>query len=213
MVTSLWGVCCHCIKFRRSFLQRVVLNLVKQKALIQIEGDERDEEVPHSDDVMKHIIAVDADKEDNWGLQDIPPSGAIDVQFGCCDDLSIIQEKCRLYGLKIAVNTGGVFCTAMQGLDTVSELFDALERLVEAQASVQELEVEVKLLCGANVVGTSSRKVVACLGRELVDAQVQRKCNLTILQTRADAEWDMLHAVVRDRNLLQLLLDAKQQKH
>lgn len=64
-----------------------------------------------------------------------------------------------LYGLKIPVNAGGFFCTALQGLNTVSEYREVLERLEKAQVSVQELKVEVKRLSKENKVAASSRDI------------------------------------------------------
>lgn len=56
------------------------------------------------------------------------------------------------------------------------------------------------------------KEAVTHLKEELSDARAQSELELAMLQKRADADRDMLHAVVRDRSLLELLLSAEQMK-
>lgn len=115
------------------------------------------------DNVIKDNLAVNADVDDDWDLRYILPSGGIDVRSILPNNLSIIQKKCHLFGFEDPFNREGVFRTALQGLNTVGDHGEEMERLAHAQASVQEFELEVKCLRKANTVATSSLEVVTRL--------------------------------------------------
>lgn len=53
------------------------------------------EDMPPPDNVIEVVSAVQADEMDDWDLQYITPSGAIDVLSGFWGEFSTIQEKSR----------------------------------------------------------------------------------------------------------------------
>lgn len=98
------------------------------------------------------------------------------------------------------------------GLNTISEHHETLKELAGAQSPVQELQSKVSCLCKSNTVATSLRGVDARLQGGLVDARAQDKHDLWALQTKANADWDILQATARDRTRVQTFLDAKREK-
>lgn len=58
---------------------------------------------------MEDSLPLDIVVEDEWGLWDISPSGAVDVQSKLRGEVSVIQKKCSLYGLDVLAKVGGVF--------------------------------------------------------------------------------------------------------
>lgn len=59
--------------------------------------------MPVFESVIEHILEVDVDARDRGDLQDILPSGVIDIQCSWWDDFSIIQEEFCFYGLDVPV--------------------------------------------------------------------------------------------------------------
>lgn len=88
--------------------------------------------------VIEDLLAVEEDVEDDWDSSDIAPSGAIDVWYSF--ELRIIHYLTEISFLLLGRvrNAVGVFCTALQGLETVCEHCEALVGLAEVQALVQE---------------------------------------------------------------------------
>lgn len=66
--------------------------------LMQLEGINLVNDLPPPSNDMRDPLAVDVNAEDDWDFQDIPASGAIDVQFSLPGNFSAIQEKFHLYG-------------------------------------------------------------------------------------------------------------------
>lgn len=104
------------------------------------------------------------------------------------------------------------FCTAVLGLNSAYEYRKTLEPSVEAQASTQEVEVEVMRLREAALAATSWREFVAHLYGKFSDARMEREHTSATSQIRVDGDADMLNATVRDLTLLQLLSDAEWQE-
>lgn len=84
--------------------------------------------------------------------------------------------------------------------------------MAEGKARIQEFQLEVKPLHKANSVATPLKGVVTRLERELADARAQSKGESKMLQTRGDADQDLLRAAARDRRRLQLF-DGERQKY
>lgn len=124
------------------------VTLDEAKALMQIDWYEREEDVPPLNTAIEYILAVDADAEDYFYLQNIQPPGAIEVQSSLGVDFLDIQEKCRLYSLDWRFNPAGVYRNAIRGLNSVCNPHWALERLAETQASVKQLMLtQIKYGC------------------------------------------------------------------
>lgn len=123
-----------------------------------------------------------------------------------------IQEKFYLYSLDVPINDGGIFRAALWGLNTVGKHNKMLNKIAEAQESMQDVEVKVSRLCEENTFAAPWRKVVTRVDGGLADVRVEIECELTTLQTEANNDRDMLHAAVKDRTRLQLLLDAERKK-
>lgn len=82
------------------------------KSLMQVEGDERDDDMTPPNNSVQDHLAVDDDAEDDWDLQNILTFGAIDVQSIMHGDLLTIQEKCRLFGLDVPVTLARIlYCS------------------------------------------------------------------------------------------------------
>lgn len=64
---------------------------------------------------------MDVEAEDDWDLRDTVLSGAIDVRSSMRGYFSAIPEMCRSYGLDVLANAGGVFQTALWGLNIIGE--------------------------------------------------------------------------------------------
>lgn len=93
-----------------------------------IERDEREKDLPPSDNFIKDIIAFNSDLEDEWVLWDILPSGAINFKPGFGGDLSIMQTKCPMCSFGLPANAKSVFRLVAQGLNHVDEHCKKLER-------------------------------------------------------------------------------------
>lgn len=78
--------------------------------------------MPPFDNVTKDNLAIEAIVEDDWDLQDILCSRKMYIQSSLCNNFSIIQRICRLYGLDMPVDAVGYFCTALHGLSTISRM-------------------------------------------------------------------------------------------
>lgn len=63
------------------------------KALIWMEGDEREGAVPPLHNVIEDILTADSDSDDHFDLQYIPSSRAMDVQSSLFGDFSTMQGK------------------------------------------------------------------------------------------------------------------------
>lgn len=68
------------------------------------------------DIVIENILAVEANVEDAWFIQDIQLSGVIDVWSSLCGDFLFIQGKARLYGLPGLITLGASFVHRLRGL-------------------------------------------------------------------------------------------------
>lgn len=77
---------------------------------------------------------------------------------------------------------------------------------------MQELNTEVTRLHEANSVAATSIRVVPGLEREIADAPAQSVCVSATWRTEAEEDCYMLHAEVRDRTCLLILLDAERKK-
>lgn len=152
-----------------------------------LEGDHRVDDVPSSANGMVDPLAVYFNAEVDLDLWKIPPSGEIIIWFSILADFSAIQEKCLFYGLSVSVNDGGIFHTALQGLNTIGKHWETIKQPAAAQTSLQELESEVARLQQANTVATSSRGAAARLQAEAANACKQGDCQLTALWVSAVA--------------------------
>lgn len=74
-----------------------------------------------------------------------------------------------------------------------------------------ELQSKVSRLREVNT-GDTSLSVVARLQEYLFDACTQGEHDFSVYQTRAGADWDMLHIAARDRSDVQLLPKGDGQK-
>lgn len=106
----------------------------KANGQMQVEEDKREEDLSPAKSVIDGLLAVGADAEDDCNLQDIPDSCAIDDRSSLCGNFRQYEKKGRLYGLDEPFISGGVFCTALNGLHNVSKHCEAFVRLAEAQA-------------------------------------------------------------------------------
>lgn len=80
-----------------------------------IEWDEREEGMPAPDNVVKDVLAIEADVEDHWNIQDIMFSGRIGVRSSLCSDSSGVQKNCWLYGLDLLFKAGGLSYCSLGG--------------------------------------------------------------------------------------------------
>lgn len=139
---------------------------------MQLLRDDRVDNVSPPSNDMEDRLAADVDVEGTWDLQqDIPLSDAIEVQSGLRRYFSAMQEKCSLYGFYVPANAGGVFPTALCGLNTNGEQRETWVRLAKAQASVKEFESEMSCFHEANTEAASLGRVVGSPQRELSDAR------------------------------------------
>lgn len=85
-----------------------VENLVKfdeAKALMLVEGDEQEDELPLPDNVIEHLLAIDSDVEDAWDLKDIGRYGWIYVWSSFSAVLEIVTRGFSLHVIAF-VNRG-----------------------------------------------------------------------------------------------------------
>lgn len=87
--------------------RRVVFD--ETAAQMRLERDGRVDIVSLLTNDMDNLLAVEVDVKDESDLQDIPPSGAIDVRSSLGGNFSVIQERCCLYGLDGPTDAGMSF--------------------------------------------------------------------------------------------------------
>lgn len=101
----------------------------------------REDESSPLNNVVQERLAVEANEEDDWDLQDIYSSAAVDVRSSLCGNFSTRQGKCRSYGLDVPVNAVGVFRIASPGLNAADKFLKVFVPLAEVPASMLELQV------------------------------------------------------------------------
>lgn len=114
ILTSLPDLLCHGLKFLR-VVPAEYRDAFDPNALMPVEGDEGEDDMPPLDNVREDLLAIAAYAEDDLDLWDILCSCAIDVQSSLLGDFSTFDEKCCLYSLNVSVSSGGVFRTALLG--------------------------------------------------------------------------------------------------
>lgn len=111
----------------------------------------------------------------------------------------------------MSINSGCVFCNALQELNTDGKHHKVLVRLGKTQSSLQELEVNVARFRDSNTVAAIPAIAVTRREGELAAHQAQHKCDLAALQAKSSTDPDTLQAVAKYSIQLQLLLDAEPQ--